>query len=151
MTVIGAFGLAGLVGTIAVRRAGRLHDRGRSLPVTGAAWALAVAAFVLAAFAGRSVILVIGVAVLLDGAIHTVNVLNQSRVLTIAHAARSRVNAAMVTSNFIGGAAGSAAASGLWAAGGWKAVTAAGTALSCLGLAVWAVGRRGPLAVRRPR
>ncbi|MEU1020922.1 MFS transporter [Streptomyces sp. NPDC005904] len=145
VTVVGAFGLAGLAGVLAVRHAGRLHDRGRSLPATGAAWALAVAAFVLAAFASRSVLLVIVTAVLLDAAVQTVNVLNQSRVLALAHTARSRVNTAMVTSNFIGGATGSAVSVFLWSAGGWTAVTIAGTALSCLGFTVWTAGRRGAL------
>jgi hypothetical protein len=35
----------------------------------------------------------------------------------------------------------------LWSAGGWTAVTVAGVALSAVGLAIWAAGRRGPLAV----
>jgi hypothetical protein len=52
---------------------------------------------------------------------------------------------AFVTSNFIGGAIGSAAASLLWSAGGWTAVTLTGTGLSCMALAIWAAGRRGPL------
>jgi hypothetical protein len=55
-----------------------------------------------------------------------------------------------VTSNFIGGVIGSAAASVLWSVGGWTAVTVAGMALSGFGLAVWAAGRRGPLVVPLP-
>jgi hypothetical protein len=52
-----------------------------------------------------------------------------------------------VTSNFIGGALGSAAATVLWSAGGWTAVAVAGVVLSCVALAVWAAGRRGALVV----
>jgi predicted MFS family arabinose efflux permease len=37
VTVIGLFGLAGLAGAVAAQRAGRLHDRGWSLPATGVA------------------------------------------------------------------------------------------------------------------
>ena len=37
--VIGLFGLFGLAGAIAAQRAGRLHDRGWSLPATGLGWA----------------------------------------------------------------------------------------------------------------
>ena len=57
VSVIGLFGLAGLAGAVAAQRAGRLHDRGWSLPATGAAWALALVAFVVAAFAAHSVVL----------------------------------------------------------------------------------------------
>jgi hypothetical protein len=48
VSVIGLFGLAGLAGAVTAQRAGRLHDRGWSLPATGAAWALALVAVVIA-------------------------------------------------------------------------------------------------------
>jgi predicted MFS family arabinose efflux permease len=136
-----------LLGAIAAQRSGRLHDRGWSLPATGAAWGLVLASFILAAFAGRSVVLVLVVVVVLDVALQAVGVLNQLRVFAVSHEARSRLNTAYVTCNFIGGAIGSAAAAVLWSAGGWTAVSVAGMALSAFALAVWAVGRRGPLDV----
>jgi len=61
--------------------------------------------------------------------------------------ARSRLNTALGIGSFIGGAIGSAAATMLWSAGGWPAAMMAGTALCCLALIVWALGRRGPLVV----
>ena len=69
VSVIGLFGLFGLVGVIAAQRAGRLHDRGWSLPATGAAWSLALLAFVVAIFAGHSVAVLIVVIVLVDIAV----------------------------------------------------------------------------------
>ncbi len=131
------------------QRAGRLHDRGWSLPATGAAYSLAIVAFVVAGFAGRSVAGIIVAIVLLDIAVQGANILNQSRILAVSTEARSRLNTAFVTSNFIGGAIGSAAAAGLWSAGRLTAVTIAGAVLSCFGLAVWAIGSRGPLVVAR--
>ncbi len=145
VSVIGLFGLAGLAGAIAAQRSGRLHDRGWSLPATGAAWTLVLASFAIAAFTGRSVVGIIVVVVVIDIALQALGILNQLRVFAVSHEARSRLNTAYVTSNFIGGALGSAAASVLWAAGGWTAVTVAGVGLSCFALAVWAVGRRGAL------
>jgi predicted MFS family arabinose efflux permease len=147
VSVIGLFGLAGLVGAIAAQRAGRLHDRGWSLPATGALWALALLSFIIAAFAGRSVALILVVIVVLDVAVQGQGILNQSRVFAVSHEARSRLNTAYVTANFIGGALGSAAAAVLWSVGGWRAVSIAGIVLCCFALAVWAVGRRGPLVV----
>ncbi len=147
VSVIGLFGLAGLAGAITAQRAGRLHDRGWSLPATGAAYVLAIVAFVVAAFASRSVAGILVAIVLLDIAVQGANILNQSRILAISTEARSRLNTAFVTGNFIGGAIGSAAAAELWSIGRWTAVTIAGAALSFFGLTVWAIGRRGPLVV----
>ncbi len=151
VSVIGLFGLAGLAGALAAQRAGRLHDRGWSLPATGAAWALVLACFVAAAFGSRSVVVIIVVVVVIDVALQAVGILNQVRVFAVSHEARSRLNTAYVTSNFIGGAVGSAVASVLWNAGGWTAVAVAGMVLSVFALVVWAIGRRGPLILPSPR
>jgi predicted MFS family arabinose efflux permease len=146
-TVIGLFGLAGLAGAVAAQRAGHLHDRGWSLPATGAAWVLVLVAFLVAGRAGHSVALLLIAIVALDVAIQSINILNQTRLFALSADERSRVNTAFVTTNFVGGALGSAAAAALWSAGGWGAVTTAAALASCFAIAVWAAGRRGPLVV----
>ncbi|MEV4412657.1 MFS transporter [Catellatospora sp. NPDC049609] len=150
VSVIGLFGLAGLAGAVAAQRAGRLHDRGWSVPATGAAWALALVMFAVAAAAGRSVVLLVVVAVVLDIALQAQAILNQTRVFAVSGQERSRLNTAYVTGTFLGGALGSGAATVLWSLGGWTAVTVAGMILSCFALAVWALGRRGPLLLPPP-
>ena len=145
--MIGLLGPAGPAGVLSGLRGGRLHDRGRALPATGAAWVLALVAFVAAAFARRSVVLVVIVTVMIDVAPQTQALLNRARLFALSHEARSRLNTALATANLIGAAAGSAAATTLWSAGGWTAVTIAGTALCRFGLTVWALGRRGPLVI----
>jgi predicted MFS family arabinose efflux permease len=147
VSIIGLFGLAGLAGAVAAQRVGRLHDRGWSLPTIGVAWLLALVAFAVAGFGSHSVVLVLIAIVLLDIAVQGLNIVNQARLFTVSTEARSRLNTAFVTSNFVGGAIGSAGASVLWSAGGWRAVTTAGATLSVVALAVWAVGRRGPLLI----
>lgn len=147
VSVIGLFGLAGLAGALAAQRAGGLHDRGWSLPATGAAWVLMLISFVVAGLGARSVVLVVVAIVLLDVAVQTSNLLNQSRMFAVSGEARSRLNTAFVAGNFTGGALGSAAATVLWSTGGWTAVALAGVVLSGFGLVVWALGRRGPLLV----
>jgi predicted MFS family arabinose efflux permease len=149
VSVIGLFGLAGLAGAITAQRAGRFHDRGWSLPVTGGAYTLAIVAFVVAGLAGHTVAGVLVAVVLLDIAVQAANILNQARILAISQEERSRLNTTFVFGNFVGGAIGSAVASVLWSVGGWTAVTTAGAALSVFGLAVWALGRRGPLVVAK--
>jgi predicted MFS family arabinose efflux permease len=144
---IGLVGLAGLAGAVAAQRVGRLHDRGLSVPVTGAALALGLVSLVVAGLGGRSIVVVLVAVVLLDVGVQAANVLNQTRLFAIDPAARSRLNTAFVTGNFIGGAVGSALASVLWGLGGWTAVTIGGAVLFGFALTVWAVHRRGALAL----
>ncbi|MBT0768611.1 MFS transporter [Kineosporia sp. J2-2] len=147
VSVIGLFGLAGLAGAVAAQRAGALHDRGWSLPAAGVAWALALVALVVAGTASTSLIAIIVATFLLDAAVQTMNILNQTRIFAVSGQARSRLNTAFVTSNFIGGAVGSATAALLWSHGGWDAVITAAAALVIAGGLVWALGCRGALVV----
>ncbi|MEV0718600.1 MFS transporter [Asanoa sp. NPDC050611] len=151
VSVIGLFGLAGLAGAVAARRAGRLHDAGHSIPATGAAWLVILIAYGTAAFAGHSVVLLLVAVVALDVAFQATAILNQTRILATSHTARSRLNTAFVVATFAGGAAGSAAATTLWSAGGWPAITTTGILTSCAALAVWATGRPETAAVTSPR
>lgn len=148
--VIGLFGLAGLAGAVAAQRAGRMHDRGWSIPATGLAWVGVLVAFVVAGLGGRSVAALLVAIVVLDVAMQTNGILGQARVFAVSSGARSRLNTAYVVSSFIGGALGSALASVLWVDGGWTAVTAAGAVLAVLALVVWALGRRSALVVSPP-
>ncbi|MFG1885754.1 MFS transporter [Micromonospora sp. NPDC049102] len=87
------------------------------------------------------------VGVVIDVAFQTQALLNRARLFALSNEARSRLNTALSVSNFVGAAAGSAAASTLWSVGGWPAVSVSGVGLCCLALTVWALGRRGPLVV----
>ena len=147
-SAIGLVGLAGLAGAVAAQRVGRLHDRGVSVPVTGAAIALVLVSLVVAGLGSRSIVVVLVAVVLLDVGVQATNVLNQTRLFAIDPAARSRLNTAFVTGNFIGGAIGSALASVLWNVGGWTAVTVGGAVLVGFALTVWAAHRRHGLVVR---
>jgi predicted MFS family arabinose efflux permease len=143
--VIGLFGLIGLAGTIAAQRAGRLHDRGWSIPATGAVVVLALVSWVVAGLGGHNIAAIIVAILLLDVAIQGLNVLGQTRMFSIAPDSRSRLNTAFVTSNFIGGAIGSALASVLWSVGGWTAVCIGGAAMCGFALVLWLIARRSAL------
>jgi predicted MFS family arabinose efflux permease len=143
---IGLVGLVGLAGALGARRAGRLHDRGWSVPATGAGLALALASLLLAALGSGSILLVLVAVLLLDVAIQGVNVLNQTRLFAIDPAARSRLNTAFVTGNFIGGAIGSSMAGVLWHLHGWLGVSLGAATLSACALLVWFFQRKRGLA-----
>lgn len=146
-TAIGAVGLVGLAGAVAAQRVGRLHDRGWSVPVTGAALVLVLVSLVVAGLGARSIVVVLVAVLLLDVGVQAANVLNQTRLFAIDPAARSRLNTAFVTGNFAGGAVGSAVAGVLWNTGGWTAVTVGAAVLVGFATTVWAVHRRGALAL----
>jgi predicted MFS family arabinose efflux permease len=88
--------------------------------------------------AGSIVTLVVA-AILFQAATQTVNVLNQIRLFAVDPAARSRLNTALVTGNFIGGAAGSALAGVLWRRGGWPTLMGAGAVFVGMALLMWLV------------
>jgi len=138
-TVIGLFGLAGLVGTLAAQGAGRLHDKGWSNAATGVSWAVTVLAWLFSELGRVSLGWLLAGVVVLDVGSQAQRILNQTRAFALSDQARSRVNTAYVAGNFVGAALGSLAASLLWSTGGWTAVSITGGALSLLALLLWAV------------
>lgn len=150
VTTIGLFGLVGLAGAIAAQRAGRLQDRGLGLATIGVAWVLVLVAFVVAGIGARSVVLLVVAVLLLDVAIQGHNITVQTRMFQVDPSARSRLNTAFVTNNFLCGAVGSGLTSVLWSAGGWTAVTIGAAVLSGFALTVWIAGRSGALRLSKP-
>jgi predicted MFS family arabinose efflux permease len=151
VTQIGLFGLVGLAGAVTAQRAGRLSDRGLAMPTIGIAWVGVIVAFVIAGLGAASVIAVIVAILVLDIAIQGHNITVQSRMFLVDPAARSRINTAFVTNNFICGAIGSGLATLLWSTGGWSAVTTGGATLAGFALTVWLLGRRGGLLLPTER
>lgn len=138
---IGLTGLAGLAGALMARRAGILHDRGHSVTATGLALLLALVAIGVAAYGRNSIVLIILAIVLIDIAVQTLNVLHQTRIISINPAMRSRLSTIFVVSNFIGAAMGSALAGILWHAGGWSAVMTGAAGILALAWAIWLMNR----------
>src|SRR4051812_41962925 len=92
---IGLLGLFGLAGAAAAQHTGHLHDRGWSMTATGAGWATALLAMLVAPLGEPSLPLIIVATVLLHVAIFPMNVLISARLFTVVAGARSRVNTAM--------------------------------------------------------
>ena len=119
-----------------------MHDRGWSSRATGAALALALLSLVIAGVFSQSILAVLLAVLLFDVAIQAINVLNQTRMLSIDPAARSRLNTAFVVANFIGGAIGSSLAGILWKQGGWSLTMLGAGLLIVLAMSVWASQRK---------
>ncbi|MCG2592145.1 MFS transporter [Ramlibacter sp. XY19] len=139
----GAFGLAGAAGALAAPFAGRIADRKGPLYVVRIAAALAAAAFAamgagnaLPPF-GQLALLAVGT-VVFDLGVQGALIAHQTIVYGLDGAARSRLNVVLMTSMFLGMAAGSGLGSLLLAYGGWSAVMALAAAAAAGALAVQA-------------
>lgn len=137
LSQIGLTGLAGLAGAVAAKNAGLLHDRGLSVPAQGGALLVTLACVIAAIFGAGSIVAIVVVIIVFDAAVQAVNVLNQVRLLSIDPKARSRMNSAFVSCNFIGGAIGSALAGAVWPIAGWTGLMIAGAALMLVAVLVW--------------
>lgn len=140
--VIGLFGLLGVAGALTASFAGHLHDRGRSRAGTGVFLALTVGAFVLMGVLPHALPALVAGVVLLDLGVQGTQVLNQSAIYQLRPEARSRLTTAYMTTFFLGGALGSAAAALAFSRFGWSGVAAAGIAFGAVGLGVWLTRRR---------
>jgi predicted MFS family arabinose efflux permease len=154
-STIGLFGLVGLAGAVAAMRMGRLHDRGRGRIATGAVLAAILLSWPILYLGRESVPLIVLGLMLLDFGVQGQNVLSQGAIYALGRETAGRVTTAYVTSNFVGGAIGSASGAIAWSAGGWLPVCAVGFAIAATALLTWLAeprprpkwrGRRGPLA-----
>ena len=131
---IGLLGLAGAAGALCATPAGRTSDRGWGRPARMASTATLAASFAVLWFGRSSIVwIVIGV-VLLDIGVQGTQVLNQSVIYGLVPSAQSRVNSVYMTTYFVGGALGSAAAGAVYDRGGWGAVCILGASIASLAL-----------------
>ncbi|MCI0993879.1 MFS transporter [Pseudomonas corrugata] len=136
-TQIGLFGLAGVAGALAATRAGRLADQGLGNRTTGIALGILTLSWLPTALVESSLLgMVVGV-VLLDFAVQTVHVTNQSLIFAARPDAQSRLVGAYMCFYSVGSGLGAIAATYTYAHFGWVSVCLLGAAISGMALLYW--------------
>ncbi|MFI6739016.1 MFS transporter [Nonomuraea sp. NPDC050451] len=139
---IGLLGLVGAVGTVATTVAGRLADRGYVQRVTAIGSAALAASWLLIGGGESSLWWLLAGVVVLNVAHQAVLNSNQNVIYALRPEIRNRLNSALMTAFFAGGAAGSALAAVAWVRGGWTAVSVLGGLLGCGMFVLWVLERR---------
>lgn len=135
--VIGMFGLLGIVGVVAARLAGIAADRGRVQLTTVLGGIVVTLTYIeLHLFGNNLLLLALGI-VIVDAAIQSIHISNQSIIYKVLPSARSRINSTYMTMYFIGGGIGSAISGLAWQRGGWPTITLIGSGIGALLVAVW--------------
>ncbi|MFK9080999.1 MFS transporter [Pseudomonas neuropathica] len=136
-TAIGLFGLAGVAGALAARRAGRWADQGLGQRVTGIALGLLTLSWLPISVAETSLVALVCGVVLLDFAVQAVHVTNQSIIFAARPDAQSRMVGAYMCFYSVGSALGAAAATQVYALWGWEAVSLLGALISVSAWILW--------------
>lgn len=139
--LIGLFGLIGATGAAMALVAGRLADRGLQAAVTLASSVATAVAFGLLWLGAHDLAVLVVAIVLLDLGCQGLHITNQSEIYRLLPNARSRVNAAYMTSYFFGGTLGSVGSALCYATYGWGGVCVLGAAFGVVALGL-ATGER---------
>ncbi len=141
-TAAGLFGLAGAAGAAVAPIAGATADRRGPGLVIRIGTLLVIASFVAMAVLPGSLAVLIAGTVVFDLGVQACLISHQTIVYGLDPAARSRVNAVLVSSMFLGMSAGAAIASQVLGRHGWSGVMAFGAAAATLALVVRSLPER---------
>lgn len=140
-TEIGLFGLAGVAGALAAAKAGAWADRGWGRNACGAALVMQTLSWWPIACLDSSLLwLIVGI-LMLDFAVQTVHVINQSTLIAARPEAASRLVGAYMCFYSTGSATGAIVATQLYAHFGWGSVCIAGAGVSACAFLLWCVKR----------
>ena len=139
--VAGAFGLVGIVGVIAAPVVGRIADRRSPRVTVWAAIGFLLVALVVLWGAQHWLLGIWAGAILLDLAVQTGQISNQTRIYTLPVTAHNRITTVYMVSYFLGGSLGSWLCAYAWKLAGWAGVCTFGLAIAAIAGAVFWVRR----------
>jgi predicted MFS family arabinose efflux permease len=141
-TAAGLFGLAGAAGAVAAPLAGAIADKRGPGAVIRIGALLVIASFILMALVPGSLAVLIAGTVVFDLGVQACLISHQTIVYGLDPAARSRLNAVLVSSMFLGMSAGAALASQTLGRYGWTGVMILGAVAATLALVVRSLPER---------
>lgn len=136
-SLIGFLGIIGAIGAVMAIRVGVLVDRGYAQRITQYAFLLLIGAWVILNCLYFSIWIFILAIILLDVAIQSIHVINQSLIFQADIRLHGRLVGAYMLFYALGSAVGSLLATTLYGHWGWYAVCAAGILLSIVGYLFW--------------
>ena len=144
--IIGLFGLVGAAGAATASIVGRFTDRGWARRLTGVTSLLIAGGYALLWLGTDSLAALLVGIVVLDIGCQGLHITSQSEIYRLRPEARSRVNAFYMTSRFVGGGAGSAAAAFVFSAFGWSGVCLLGIGWGLASTVWWMTGPQTQVA-----
>jgi predicted MFS family arabinose efflux permease len=147
--IIGLFGLVGVAGALTASVVGRFTDLGWARRLTGVTSMMIVSGYFLLWLGATSLVALFAGILVLDIGCQGLHITSQSEIYRLRPEARSRVNAFYMTSRFVGGGAGSAAAAFVYMAFGWNGVCLLGAGFGLASTLWWATAPRPVAAVEQ--
>lgn len=136
-TLIGLFGLIGVVGAATASIIGRLTDHVNPKRMIGWMSVVVLLSYLSFWLLGTWLWgLILGV-VLLDLGYQGVHVSNQARIYSLLPDAGSRLNTVYMVSSFLGGSIGSVCGTAAWSRWGWSGTCAVGGSMAATAFLVW--------------
>jgi predicted MFS family arabinose efflux permease len=137
-TAIGAFGMVGFVGTLVSARTGHWADRGWGQHTSAGALSLLLLSWLPLAWGATSLAALIVGILMLDLAVQSLQITNQSMIFRGHAGSHSRLVGCYMMFYAVGSGSGALAATSIYDAAGWTGVCWLGAAVSLAALAFWA-------------
>ncbi|MGJ3192041.1 MFS transporter [Paenarthrobacter sp. FR1] len=144
-SLVGLFGLAGLVGILAASRAGAAADRGWGQRVTGVSLFALLGSWVALSLGSWSLLWFIAGIIVLDAAVQAVHVSSQTMIVSGAEESASSIIGSYMVFYSVGSAVGAATVAPVYDGWGWTGAGVLGAFFALGALAIWGVDR-----LRRP-